>query len=604
MKRLVASLVIAGLTVCVPMPVTAAHAQVEARGAIATPESNLPSSRAPAQQATTSQPVELSPGELAQRWVARGKERLVNRDTLRAYEMFQLASWLDRYNAEANFYVAVTRLLSYPMRRARLFRQAGLTDPDAGEELTSEDVNPLAWMAVFPEEVILPQQFQTGEQVQHFLMLNARRELLESLEALNRIPEEGFTSLLLVRNPLTGADDVDIDRADVDMFQAAIYATLAQVDLGRVYNLDVDIEALIEWAQTASHDLAEYLLGTYPELLRIRDADRGIMVKEDLIAAVDRYLAAEASMLAETDDQTNDLFAFSILPEDIRKERAFHEAALNLKQSLSGLSDPAWTLTLDQVLHLGDFFERPVDLRSLENGHGIQQMLLSHVRSQAHRALVNLEKATSDYSEIVDPAAYEFESDRVVEVDYGDLVAVKSFVESLDTAISLLNTYNADAEIEPLASKTAEGTLDVQQELDTHPEMLRVREASHLSEAKTIALQGLERAIDAIDYAQRADDADQADDVVPTDANALAALEFLRPQLEQFRDLVGVIDPHADVEADEIPADLNRLVDDARDMREFLPAFEGTRPVPGTMSDPTLGGMLPEATEQFWGFDE
>ncbi|MBI3331112.1 MAG: hypothetical protein HYZ96_03260 [Candidatus Omnitrophica bacterium] len=535
---------------------------------------------------------------ILQKTIQKGKKALVARDTLRAYQLFQKAVALKPTHPEARFYLGVTRLLSWPMRRRRLFKQAGLQGP-AGGSLNRQDLNPLRFIAILPDTVLVPEDVSTGGEAQTLAQYDLWVELQSFLKHLSYVTS-GFASTLPLPNPLTGSPEVELDDADVALLRAAAQLAIAQVHLSLVYDVDVDIHDLVGQAEAGTLDVESDVLAAYPAFLRLQRPPHATLAKDALIAALDHYLAAEQAIERETDPQGNDLISFSSIPEDVNKRTLFHQAASDLKRSLQGLSDPAWTLTVDQLLHLGEFFDDPVDLRSLETGQGIQQALVRHVEHQSARAITNLHKAAASYSEQVDRAAYGDSAGGMLEIDYGDLLAVESALHSLHAITLISDSYNVDVRVADVLEPAIDHALDIDEALAAHPAVLREEPVSRLTEAQGDLWAALQALLDSSRYLRQSDDPNQADDLIRYEG-ALAALDAQwRPQLEQFQGLMGVLDPDPAETGDEFRVDLTRLGSQPLDPRDLLPAFDGARPRRDTLPDPTLAGILPDTTLDDW----
>jgi hypothetical protein len=425
-------------------------------------------------------------------------------------------------------------------------------------------------------------------------------DLEASVDDLRQVPL-GFSSTLPLQHPLTGARAVEVDDADVALVRAAVLFAMAHAHLSAVYNVDVPITSVMKRLQAAQVDVQRDLLDPYPTLLHLQQAEQAQLAKEALIVAIDDYLDAEALMHLETDAQADDLISFSSLPEDVNKAAQFRQELTQLQRSLTGLSDAAWTLTIDQVLHLGDFFDRPLDVRLLENGHGVQQSLLTYVQYQTGRALTNLQHAPVTYSELVDPTVYNTHAGPMKEVDYGDLLAVASTLESLNAVVSLFGSYDAHVTLPELVQHSVEGGLDIQRDvLDRYPMLLRVSAQQQLLTARQSIEAAVNHVLETSHYLRVSDDSNQSDDVVPFEADVAAFDAKWSPQLQQFAQLAGLIDPDPARAGDEFRVNLGPLFDHPRDPRELLPPFQGVRPLREALPDPTLDGVLPDATLDDW----
>ena len=537
---------------------------------------------------------------LIARVVDEGKRALAAEDPVAAYRKFWAAVRLDPRHPEANFYLAATRLLTWPVRHPGDFRTLQFTG-SGGRAVQRSDLNPFHFAVSLPQQATVALRFETGTEAQRYVLHEVTGELEASLTNLTHVPTP-FSSPLPMRNPLTGTPAIELDDADVALYRSAIHVALATCALTQLYQVDVPLQPVVKLAESESGQLAgaEQILQQYPALLRVDNAQAAQDAKTHLLAAIDSYLTADNLLRQETDDPRDDLFAFSSLPEDLRKEQEFRKALAQLRTSLTGLSDSAWTFTLDQLLHLGDFFDRPIDLRALETGQGVQETLMSHLLYQSERALANLQKAPVTFTQPVDPATVGLSGKRPLEVDYGDLLAMQATLEGLSAAVRVLASYDANVDLIAAAREATKQSFDVDQWLSQHPQALRVRDLVQLTQARIEGIRGLERTLDASTYVRKRDDADQSDHLFRLDGRRAEWEAHVRSQVEQLRTLVATIDPDPSRVGDEIRVNLAPIFDRPVQPRELLPQFDGVVPNPSTLPDPTLGGVLPDRKAEDW----
>jgi hypothetical protein len=101
--------------------------------------------------------------------------------------------------------------------------------------------------------------------------------------------------------------NIEIDNGDVLAFTAVLQALRAGLDILTAYNLDVDLRALV-------HHTAQDVLAHAPALLALTSAAPVGTARQSLDEALRNFGAAISSVLAETDDQSNDLLV--IVPGD------------------------------------------------------------------------------------------------------------------------------------------------------------------------------------------------------------------------------------------------------------------------------------------------
>ncbi len=537
-----------------------------------------------------------------ERFLKEGKERLVDSDVWGAYRNFSSAfRYSQRRDPEATFYLAVTRLLAWPMRHQRAIESLGATGPK-GRALQFTDLNPLRFMVELPSTFMGPLQFSRGAEVQRYLAQQLITELTLSQAQLNRIPK-GFQSALPARNPLTGVGQIEIDDADIALCQAAISVALAQTHLGQVYNVDVETEDFIQRVQREEFGSPSGYLDNHPDLLHLQDPAKAQSARDTLVNAIDQYLAADALLQQETDDQTDDLFSFSTESLDLQRAATFRKTLQDVRTSLLRLTDSGWSLAVNQFLDLGDFFEDPIDLRSLDTGRGIQAALLPRLFAQSERALTNLRNAPVTFSEQVDPVLTGLRHpNKMLEIDYGDLLAIQTLLEGANTAMVMLGSYNIDVRIPEVAEKAIAQTLDVERDLlAPYPDVLRVGDFESIVRARLLGRRAIGAALSTSFYLRSLDDPVTSDELFQYEGRVAQWDAHLRPQLAELENSWAVIvDPSPNRTGDEFRLNLNPLFEQPLHPRDFLPQFNGVRPIKGTFPDPTLGGIVPDFTQETW----
>ncbi len=123
---------------------------------------------------------------LGLRYLVLGKDALIAKNVPGAHAWFLLARprlVLQQQQAEANFYVAVTRLLLLPMQEQPIAARLGFQGPGK-TPLRQDHLNPLAFTAVPPRQVSLPAELARGSDWQELLASDALPALEESLAEL------------------------------------------------------------------------------------------------------------------------------------------------------------------------------------------------------------------------------------------------------------------------------------------------------------------------------------------------------------------------------------------------------------------------------------
>lgn len=104
-----------------------------------------------------------------------------------------------------------------------------------------------------------------------------------------------------------GTRVVDFDRTDALALKGFAQGMIALIELQQAYDLDVDLHAEQVRAETTSYKPGQFLANN-PTFLKLVEAASVPQSRTDAIAAIDSFIAALASLRAETGSQVNDLF--------------------------------------------------------------------------------------------------------------------------------------------------------------------------------------------------------------------------------------------------------------------------------------------------------
>jgi hypothetical protein len=229
---------------------------------------------------------------------------------------------------------------------------------------------------------------------------------------------------------------------------------------------------------------------------------------------------------------------------------------------------------------------------------------MDHMLYQSQRALSNLRKAPVTFSEQIDGEVSGGSAGWRYEIDHGDLLLVQSTLEGITAALGIIASYDVDVSVADVAERAARHALDVERDLlNPKPRLLRLQ-PQHIQDlllARIALRRSLAYSLDASDYLRHSDDVNQQDDLFRLTGRLADVESRIRPEAERLlTTLVAHVNPNPDVPGDDFLVDLNPWFDVPKDIRDYLPRFNGLRPDTDTLADPTLGGLLPDFTYEEW----
>ena len=325
-------------------------------------------------------------------------------------------------------------------------------------------------------------------------------------------------------------------------------------------------------------------IGTFSNIASIASASNC------LIRAIDHYLAGSQLIGAETDYQADDLIVFD--PEDANAEVRARLWLAQIRDSLTRHVNPSFTMELSQFLDLGSLFANPVALRGWVTGGGVRQALLDQVRSQLDVGLSHLAGAGTGFNQVLRPGESPF-ARRDVEVDYGDICMMKSYLTGGKALIDLIGSYDTECDIVKLME--SDPTL-ISDFMKTYPRFLAMSNTAYLAAASNLVPAAINYYLTGSQFIRDESD-DQSDDLMTIRPNRLVTEAKTRTQLEGLRDSMTGTVLIANAEVYEYVR-LGRLFVTNYVTRAHLPTFTNdNQAVEGTFPDPTFNGVLPSNTQ-------
>ena len=293
--------------------------------------------------------------------VRQGVSMLAAGNLRDAHEHFRQALELAPSSPQANLYSAITRIaipiLPHPelmnsstvWKRLRSHSASALMSlaSRSGVAVTGDSSDVCAMRVDLPEQVPSSAP-RTGEIIQT-LREALLPEIVAAIESLNRIAstaEIHFDLMNLpdcLRSALEGLGlekvEVEIDGSDIQALTAALQLTQAAFEIAAAYDLDAAL-------QLVTTQTSRDILDVESDLLNLRSSDPLTTARGIVEQALMKAGAAIESVLAETDDQSDDVI--EVLPEDASGARLIQDILESVRQSLRG------TVTLPMALGLNE----------------------------------------------------------------------------------------------------------------------------------------------------------------------------------------------------------------------------------------------------------
>ena len=263
--------------------------------------------------------------------ISSGEAALASGNLRDAHEYFRQALELAPSNPHANLYSAITRLvtpiLAHPELRSLASR--------SGVAVTGESSDVCAMRIDLPEQVPSGAP-RTGEIIQTFreVLLS---EIATAAASLSRIASTAEIRFDLMRLPdclRSRVEDVGIDQAEVEIDRSDIQALTATLQLAQAafeiavaYDLDANLRLVTTQPSRA-------ILDAEPRFLNLRSRAPLTTARNLVEQALMKAGAAIESVLAETDDQSDDVI--EVLPEDASDARLVQDTLESVRQSLRG----------------------------------------------------------------------------------------------------------------------------------------------------------------------------------------------------------------------------------------------------------------------------
>lgn len=309
----------------------------------------------------SSLPLAIAQEQTADHLVQQGREALLQKDMVSANGLFYSALQLNQNHEEANFFYAITRILV-------LFCRPEFNSLLDRLGVSSEGRNLYQWEADFTRdsygEVILPAEAATSGEIQTYLENYLKPQIEGALANLDKI-SQSFN--IQVSSEVLSDEVLEVDYADVLMGKSLYQSAKAALLIINSYDLNLDLEVVFHKINKDNFSLKADLLNAFPQLLTLVAPEKMPQAKEVIIAAIEDYLLASATIKEETDPQDDDLIALDV--QEIEDEEKFLNQLQEIKTWLT--QNISTQMHLDDyqcenlTVNLSRFFDQPVGRNQL-----------------------------------------------------------------------------------------------------------------------------------------------------------------------------------------------------------------------------------------------
>ncbi len=534
--------------------------------------------------------------ETTDEYVSLGIQALELRDIVSANDYFSSAVKQTPGHKEANLYYAVTRIiaLAYSSEFNTLLDRFGMENQ--GRDLFD-------WQAQLPTDMegdlTLPSNSPTGADIVAFIRNILLPEIdgaISNLNVLSDTSSDSINSITIFTAAMTGSDtNLEVDYGDVALYKSMLHVLKSILLVVTSYDLNIDIDSLLRKLQSETFDLKRDVINAYPKLLTLSNSEMST-AKTSLIDGIDSLNSAIDFISTEQDPQNNDLISFD--PEDIENAKEFQLILSQINNSLRGKTSKSFSIELSQFIHLGNFFDNPINLRDFLHTSGMQSLLNNQILYQIDWALTNTAGVKQSFNQIITPD--NFPIGESFEIDYGDIALLRSALYFLKSNIKTINAYNIDVDIFDMIERLDDESFSINNNLlKIYPGLLKLLTNHELGSAKT----DLEKAIDEYfagsDFI-RAERDIQSNDLVVFDENDLEDDMNFRGILSDIKDSLNGKAVVIDAE-NSVKINLEEFYNDPIDLQFYLPQFtDDNQILINTFPDPTMNGILPRLTQNQW----
>ncbi len=190
----------------------------------------------------------------------------------------------------------------------------------------------------------------------------------------------------------------------------------------------------------------------------------------------------------------------------------------------------------------------------------------------------------------VPPGTQAYKIVAPVEIDYGDVLVVRGGLTLAKAGIQIFSAYNFNVDIDSIVSLIYTPDFDIQTDIiQAYPQLLTLLPANQLAEAKANVREAIAQLTAAVNFILAEVDPQGNDWFVISSGEAAK----FSSGLQEWN---SALDGPAFITSMETQVDLTQFFDHPKNLRSFLPTFNGTLIKRGSLPDPTFGGIFPTLT--------
>jgi hypothetical protein len=185
---------------------------------------------------------------------------------------------------------------------------------------------------------------------------------------------------------------------------------------------------------------------------------------------------------------------------------------------------------------------------------------------------------------------YDYEIVAPIEIDYGDALVIRAGLNLAKTAIHIFLAYDFNIDIDAIVALIDTSGFDIQTDvIQAYPQLLTLFPSGQLTEAKANFAESITQLTAAINFIVAEGDP-QGNDLFVISSEDGAQF---KTKLEEWND---ALDGPTYIEDLGTQLNLVQFFDYPKNLRDYLPTFEGTYIKRGSFPDPTFGGIFPTMT--------
>lgn len=179
-----------------------------------------------------------------------------------------------------------------------------------------------------------------------------------------------------------------------------------------------------------------------------------------------------------------------------------------------------------------------------------------------------------------------------MEIDAGDVGAIKAATYALEAVIRLLQTFDAGVSMTDVISDYNAGQLNAEKAIDAFAGLLKATGSNQRTGFKTAIQSAVSAYATASDFVRNSRVGDSSNHLCPLEAGDFAAEQ---KAFATAQSASQALDGPTKIGSE--TTDLSKFVTSNKSLREQLPILVGNKGVAGTTPDPTFDGVVPNSSQ-------